>query len=139
MSRSDASRIYLLDANVLIALTDTDHVSHRRATDWFVRSCRAFATCPVTEGALVRFLLRARPQAGVASAKAFISAVQAVKGHRFWPDSISYADLPEHGIVGHRQVTDAYLAALAAHHQGALATLDKALANLYPTSVVLID
>jgi len=28
------------------------------------------------------------------------------------------------GVIGHRQVTDAYLAALARHHRGQLATFD---------------
>ena len=43
-------------------------------------------------------------------------------------------DLPERdhlaGVIGHRQVTDAYLVALARHHHGRLATLDKGLATL---------
>lgn len=36
------------------------------------------------------------------------------------------------GVVGHRQGTDAYLAALARHHGGKVATFDQALAALHP-------
>jgi predicted nucleic acid-binding protein len=35
-------------------------------------------------------------------------------------------------------VTDAYLAALARHHGGKVATLDEPFAKLYPDDVVLI-
>ncbi len=51
-------------------------------------------------------------------------------------------DLPERdhlaGAIGHRQVTDAYLVALARHHHGRLATLDKGLAALHGAAVLLL-
>ena len=50
--------------------------------------------------------------------------------HHFWPDDLDYSELPENGIRGHKQVTDAYLTALAGAHSGALATMDEALAAL---------
>jgi uncharacterized protein len=40
-------------------------------------------------------------------------------------------DGPGEGIVGHRQVTDAYLAQLARAHGSRLATFDLALAKLH--------
>jgi predicted nucleic acid-binding protein len=50
--------------------------------------------------------------------------------HTRWSDDISILD--EGGIyashlAGHREVTDAYLLALAVHHQGALATFDRSI------------
>ena len=50
-----------------------------------------------------------------------------MSGHEFWPDDLEVSraipvDLP---LVGHRQVTDAYLVALAASRGGVLATLDR--------------
>ncbi|WP_245988720.1 hypothetical protein [Flexivirga caeni] len=46
-------------------------------------------------------------------------------GYQFWPDSLSYADCDLAHVRGHRQVADAYLAALAgAHDDARLATLD---------------
>ncbi len=42
------------------------------------------------------------------------------------------------GVIGHRQVTDAYLVALARHHGGRVATLDKGLAALQGEHVFLL-
>jgi hypothetical protein len=50
--------------------------------------------------------------------------------HQFWPDEISLADAlgkQRQWVVGHKQVTDAYLLGLAMHHRGKLATTDKRL------------
>jgi predicted nucleic acid-binding protein len=54
-------------------------------------------------------------------------------------DGLSYADIDMRGVVGHRQVTDAYLAALARSRGGRLATLDRALAVLHDDVTVLLD
>ena len=43
----------------------------------------------------------------------------------------SYIDVPTQGIIGHRQVTDAYLAQLARAHGSRLATFDQAMAKLH--------
>jgi len=58
MTKSD---IYLLDANDLIALVTPDHVSHERAQEWFLPG-KSFATCPITQGALIRFYFRLADQ-----------------------------------------------------------------------------
>lgn len=50
-------RIYLLDANVLIAIAIRDHAFHDAAHRW-LSTVDHIALCPVVEGALVRFLLR---------------------------------------------------------------------------------
>lgn len=50
--------------------------------------------------------------------------------HDFWPDTISYCQVGLHGVIGHRQVTDAYLAQLARARGGRLATFDQGLAEL---------
>ncbi len=50
-------RTYLLDANVLIALTVADHEHHEVVSVWASRGQR-FALCPIVEGSLVRFLVR---------------------------------------------------------------------------------
>jgi uncharacterized protein len=55
--------------------------------------------------------------------------------HRFWEDAISYVDAVEESggrLVGHRQVTDAYLLGLAMHYGGKLATLDEGIQALLP-------
>ena len=129
-------RVYLLDANVLIALLTPEHTLHERARIWF-GSGVPFATCPITQGALLRFHMRWSQPPSFADAKSILQAVCAHPRHHFWPDDVEYVRLRDKGIRGHRQVTDAYLAALASAHGGVLATMDEALAALQ-TSAVLI-
>ncbi|HYB82683.1 MAG TPA: TA system VapC family ribonuclease toxin [Mycobacterium sp.] len=126
----------LLDANVLIALVVSEHVHHDVATEWLSASDAGFATCPITQGSLVRFLVRMGQSA--AAAREVISAVEGASRHEFWPDSVSFADIEIGGVVGHRQVTDAYLAQLARSRNGHLATLDTGLAHLHSDVAVLI-
>jgi uncharacterized protein len=42
-------------------------------------------------------------------------------------------------VLGHRQVTDAYLAALARHHKGKLVSFDRGLAALHADVTVGLD
>jgi uncharacterized protein len=126
----------LLDANVLIALVVSDHVHHDAAAEWLSASEADFATCPITQGALFRFLLRAGQS--TAAAREVIGAVAGIDRHEFWPDSVSFIDVALNGVIGHRQVTDAYLAQLARHHAGELATLNSGLAHLHNDIALLI-
>ena len=122
--------VYLLDANVLIALLTPDHTLHTKARDWFGAGL-PFASCPITQGALIRFHMRWSPRPSAPAAKLLLQAVCQHKLHQFWADDLPYTELPERGVSGYRQVTDAYLAALAEAHGGVLATLDEALAALH--------
>jgi toxin-antitoxin system PIN domain toxin len=126
----------LLDANVLIALVVDDHVHHAAAEDWFVGLSGGFATCPITQGSLIRLLIREGQPASVA--RAVLSEASAHPRHEFWSDDVSFVDVPVEGIIGHRQVTDAYLAHLASAHRSRLATFDQALAKLRPDVVELV-
>jgi toxin-antitoxin system PIN domain toxin len=119
----------LLDANVLIALLVEDHVHHEAAESWFVGMGGNFATCPITQGSLMRLLIR-EGQTAVA-ARAILNGTAADPRHEFWADDVPYTDVPTGGIVGHRQVTDAYLAQLARARASRLATFDQALATLH--------
>lgn len=96
-----------------------------------------FATCPITEGALIRLLMRKSPPIPITAAQALLGAFHAHPRHVFWPDNLSYVDLPETRLRGHKQVTDAYLAELARKNGGLLATMDKALAALHPGAVLI--
>src|SRR5262245_29721132 len=131
------SKVYLLDSNILIALATLEHSQNVRAANWFRKGHR-FATCPITQGALFRFHLRAGVDATAESAKSLLESISNLPRHEFWPDDASYVDLPAAGIIGHRQVTDAYLVLLARSHGGALATMDQALAAVHP-GVTLIQ
>ena len=127
---------YLLDANVLIALTVADHEHHARTSAW-ASGIDSFAVCPVVEGALVRFLVRVGE--GAAVAQQVLRAVRALPGCEFWPDSLSYATADLGRVRGHRQVADAYLVSLAADRTDAtLATLDEGLVQSQPQRTLLI-
>lgn len=66
-----------------------------------------------------------------------LGVLRGLPGYEFWPDDISYSDAPLDRIRGQKQVTDAYLVALATHHGGRLATFDKALAATHPEAVLI--
>ncbi len=61
-----------------------------------------------------------------------LAANTAAKDHAFWPDerplaaAVAFAGAR---LVGHQQVTDAYLLGLAIHRRGVLATLDPRIAT----------
>lgn len=124
------SKVHLLDSNILIALATPEHSLNVRAAAWFRKGHR-FATCPITQGALFRFHLRAGVDATAKSAKLLLEAISALPMHEFWPDDVSYLELPSARISGHKQVTDAYLVLLARSHGGTLVTMDQALAALH--------
>ena len=126
----------LLDANVLIALVVEEHVHHGQAEAWFAASGAGFATCPITQGSLMRLLIREGQFAELA--RSVLQEIAASPQHEFWPDNASYHDIPVAGIIAHRQVTDAYLAHLARSYSARLATFDEALAKLHPDVADLI-
>jgi toxin-antitoxin system PIN domain toxin len=127
----------LLDGNVLIALSFPDHVHASRAGLWFAALDDSFATCPITQGTLVRFVIR--QGFGASAAKDFLARVTDLPSHVFWPDSIGYGEVRMQGVLGHGQVTDAYLAELAQANGGRLATFDQGLAARHVGRVELID
>lgn len=126
----------LLDANVLIAVASVSHVHHEPAEDWFQDAAGSFATCPITQGALLRTVLRGGGSVGEALAS--LASFRNHDGHVFWPDAVDYEAIELDGVVGHRQVTDAYLAGLARANAGSLATFDRGLAALHPDVAVLV-
>jgi len=133
---TEGVRADLLDANLLIALVVEDHVHHDLAERWSVARSIPFATCPITQGSLVRFLVR--EGASGTEACRFLVEVLADDRHRFWPDDVGYDGVDMGAVVGHRQVTDAYLAGLARTHHGRLATLDRGLAAVHPDVADLV-
>ena len=126
----------LLDANVLIALVVSDHVHHDPAESWFAGLDDSFATCPITQGSLVRLLIRQGQNAE--DARAVVIALTQSPRHEFWPESISFTDVELQGVIGHRQVTDGYLAQLARANRARVATFDRGLVALHPDIAELV-
>jgi uncharacterized protein len=134
---------YLLDVNVLIALVWPEHSASAVASRWFsLRGQEAWATCPMTQTALVRLLSNPSfsPRAlSVAGALEALKHNLQLSGHQFWPDSIQMMQAVEQievPLVGHQQITDAYLVALAMKHKGKLATLDRGILRFAPAGAV---
>ena len=126
----------LLDVNMLIALAWPSHVHHEVAQEWFAENASAgFATCPITQCGFVR--LSSNPKAireavTPREAVGLLGQILKRKDHRFWPDDMDLLDsrVPARFLVGHRQVTDAYLLGLAIRRGGRLVTLDDAMSSL---------
>lgn len=126
----------LLDANLLIALTHSAHVHHAEAHAWFAaQPKRRWATCALTQLAFVR--LTSNPKVvgreiTPAEAMHALAAMAAQATHEYWPDApepLQLATLQCAALVGHRQVTDAYLLGLSALRKQCLATLDRGLVS----------
>jgi toxin-antitoxin system PIN domain toxin len=127
----------LLDGNVLVALAVVDHLHHGAARRWFSTVEARFATTPITQGTLLRLLIR-----NELDARQALSVLRGITRHRrhdFWPADSPYDTQALRGVVGHRQVTDGYLAALARRRKGRIATFDQGLAVAQPDVVELIE
>lgn len=108
---------------------------HHAAQTWFAQQDQ-YATCPITQGALIRLAIR--EGATATDALDVLGSVTSRPGHRMWTDDLGYDQAELAGVFGHRQVTDAYLAGLARHRGARLASLDRALVALHPDVGVLV-
>jgi toxin-antitoxin system PIN domain toxin len=134
---SSASPRYLLDVNLLIALAWPQHVHHAQAHAWFDQTGgKSWASCPLTQLGFARISSNPKIIAQAVSpreALAMLERMTALPGHAFWPDELSPMGQHTFGslqLVGHRQITDAYLLALCRHRKGRLATMDRGVAGL---------
>lgn len=128
---------YLLDVNLLIALLWPTHEAHAKAQRWFAQNAHhGWATCATTEMGFVRIVsnrLFSRPSTSPTDALKVLGGNLDHPSHRFWTEDISVLDaLAFCGkrLVGHQQVTDAYLLGLAIHKRGKLATLDASVSSV---------
>ena len=124
----------LLDVNVLIALLDAGHVHHAAAGRWLDSHladgpAAGWASCPLTQNGCLRILSNRaypRPQP-VAAVAARLAEAAATPHHAFWPDDLSVLEptrFAHDRWLDSRQITDAYLLALAVHRGGVFVTLD---------------
>ncbi|MBS0438628.1 MAG: PIN domain-containing protein [Proteobacteria bacterium] len=120
----------LLDVNVLIALLDGSHMHHGQAHAWLDGNIRqGWASCPITQNGCVRILSQNGYPDRKPIAEVALRLREATLGsdHEFWPDDVSALSddvLDWRHLLGARQITDAYLLALAVKHNGRLVTFD---------------
>ncbi len=131
--------VFLLDVNVLIALMWPAHEAHASAQRWFAQHAReGWATCAFTQAGFVRILSNPAFSPDAVTPREAVDLLSANVKHRhhqYWGDTTSFIDAIapfRNRLVGHRQVTDAYLLGLAIHHRGRLATLDRGILALIP-------
>ncbi len=134
--------VSLLDVNTLVALAWPNHIHHEPAHAWFSEHRgEGWATCPVTESGFVRVSSNPATTPGARSpreAAELLRRIVGLPGHRFWSDDVSpaRADSPAWELVlGHRQVTDAHLLALALRREGRLATFERGVLALLPETM----
>ncbi len=127
----------LLDLNVLVALAWPSHIHHQAAHEWFSKESRhGWATCPITQTGLVRLSSNAKILVDAVSpmnAIELLTRITALPQHQFWQDSIPLDDaviFQKGQLLGHRQITDAYLLSLAIHNNGRLVSFDKGIQAL---------
>lgn len=125
---------YLLDVNVLLALTQPEHLLFHIVTEWFETPGLDWGLCAFSEAGFLR--LSANPHVGnltVEDAGTILEGLIARPGYRFWPITAPWASLAlplADRVFGHQQITDAYLLGLAIQGNGILVTLDKAIKHM---------
>jgi toxin-antitoxin system PIN domain toxin len=122
----------LLDINILTALLWPAHEHHVVAHRWFGdRASAPWASCSLTQLGFVRIVSNpafSRDALSPADALALLAENLAHPAHEFWTDRLQ-VPVAVHGIEarlqGYRQLTDAYLLALAHRRKGVFATFDR--------------
>ena len=127
----------LLDINILTALLWPTHEHHDAAHRWFgARADAPWATCSLTQLGFVRIVSNpafSRDALSPMEALALLGENLAHPAHEFWTDSLQVpaaVKRMEARLQGYRQLTDAYLLALAHGRRGVLATFDRGLRTL---------
>lgn len=129
---------YLLDVNVLLALSLPRHQHHAAATDWFDAG-QQWATTPITETAYLRLMLNPRVvgyDIPASQALAALAAMRQLPGHSFAADTSSLAipALDVTFLAGTNQVTDFHLVNLAVRNSMQFATFDASLSRALASS-----
>jgi uncharacterized protein len=131
--------IYLIDANVLVALHNEANDDFLRAHEWFASLGNdQFATCAITQGGFLRTHLIYFPTDGVVAAFEKIKQLTQLPHHVWWGDDLSYVQVDPKQLQGRKQITDAWLAQLCRIKKGKIITFDKGLSILHADVAILL-
>lgn len=126
----------LLDLNVLIALTDSEHIHRKQAEMWFLSQGKeSWGVCPLTESGFIRVTTNPAMRTATITLEKAIAILQSFRAHPgycYWPISNAESWIAVTApfaarISGHQQVTDAYLLGLAIKDGGVLVTFDRGM------------
>ena len=128
---------FLLDANALIALGWPTHEHHPRMVNWFSQHARAgWATTAFTQSAFVRIVSQpafSGHAIAVGEVAELLLRNTAHPKHRLLALDFSFAEVwaaCTGGILGHRQITDAWLLTAAIRNRMKLLTFDSGVEQL---------
>lgn len=129
--------LHLLDVNALIALGWDHHQHHDTMLSWFRRGAtRGWATCAISQAGFIRVLSQpavSNMTASVAEWSDSLAQVLSHPAHRLVSLDFAFADVLAcctGGVVGHRQITDAYLLTAAMRAGMKLLTFDSGITTL---------
>ena len=130
--------LWLLDVNMLLAWLWPKHQFHADTLKWIAPNLgKGWATCPLTETGFLRVVSNPvfSPLAPALSEARKLLQLQLRPelGHTFWPADLGHttADFDYlHRVLGHQQITDAYLLGLAIRNHGCLVTRDRRIKAL---------
>ncbi|MBK7082382.1 MAG: PIN domain-containing protein [Betaproteobacteria bacterium] len=132
---------HLLDANALIALCWPTHEHHPRVLAWFRQHARkGWATTALTQAAFVRIVSQqafAGRSVSIGEVAELLLRNTAHTAHRFVPLDFAFDQVLvacTGGVLGHRQVTDAWLLTAAMRNGMKLLTFDTGIGQLLATS-----
>lgn len=97
-----------------------------------------FASCPLTQLGFLRLTKQLRRDVGIHQIGAVLESICRHVRHIFVPADMDVRGADWRLILGHQQITDAYLAGLARHHGLKLATFDQVLVVTHPDVAVLV-
>ncbi len=129
---------YLLDTSVLLALGLDDHVSNDVAEQWLVSQTAPFATCPLTQLGFLRIVKQLHRDISIHQIGAILESICNDERHLFIAADLDVRDADWRLILGHQQITDAYLAALARQNDLKIATFDRGFVVTHPDVAVLV-
>ena len=128
---------HLLDVNALIALGWSAHHHHDTMVAWFNRQAQAgWATCAFTQAGFVRVLSQPAVSGTASTVVELTRSLErnlAHPQHRLLALDFDFAEVLARcsgGVVGHRQVSDAYLLTAAMRAGMKLLTFDSGVGSL---------
>lgn len=144
---------YLLDANVLVALFDNKNANHRVVARWFsqqiVMAKHVWLSCAITQMACLRVLSLPSYPANYSfkDIQVIFDNAIASTNHVFLAKEINVVQanvIDWRHLQGHRQLTDAYLLALAVENQAVFVTLDnrinyRTVKNATPDNLLTLE
>lgn len=128
---------FLLDVNVLRAITWPTHVAHMKAQSWFVESGKSgWVTSPETESGFIKLSSNPTVVSEVVTPNActvVLESLKKVSNYQFVADAVPLSEemaRAKVALTGHRQVSDTHLALVAQAHNCVFATFDSGAAEL---------